>query len=115
MNESITHTTNHFSPTASLAATGVKLRQRGPLWPDPHHCADSAETVKHTSADKLYDTWISLLAGAHGLVEINTRLRTDPGRPRASARSACAEQSVVQETDVSLHCRTCDATAALAG
>ncbi len=40
MNESITHTTNHFSPTASLAATGVKLRQRGPLWPDPHHCAD---------------------------------------------------------------------------
>jgi len=53
------------------------------------------KTVKHTPADKLYDAWISLLAGAHGLVEINTRLRTDPGRPRAFGRSACAEQSVV--------------------
>jgi hypothetical protein len=43
MNESITRTTTHFSPTASLAAIGVKLRQRGSLWPDPHHGADSAE------------------------------------------------------------------------
>jgi len=56
------------------------------------------KTVKHTPADKLYDAWISLLAGAHGLVEINTRLRTDPGLQRAFGRSACAEQSVVQET-----------------
>jgi hypothetical protein len=38
------------------------------------------------------------LAGAHGLVEINTRLRTDAGLQRAFGRSACAEQSVVQET-----------------
>ncbi len=73
------------------------------------------KTIKHTPADKLYDAFISLLAGAHGLVEINTRLRTDPGRPRAFGRSACAEQSVVQETDVSLHRRKCDATGASAG
>ena len=56
------------------------------------------KTVKHTPADKLYDAWISLLAGAHGLVGINTRLRTDPGLQRAIGRSARAEQSVVQET-----------------
>jgi hypothetical protein len=44
------------------------------------------------------DAFISLLAGAHGLVEINTRLRADPGLQRAFGRAACAEQSVVQET-----------------
>jgi hypothetical protein len=43
MNESITRTTNHFSPTASLAAIGVKLSQRGSLWPDPYAGTDSAE------------------------------------------------------------------------
>jgi hypothetical protein len=54
--------------------------------------------VKYTPTEKLYDALISLLAGAHGLVEINTRLRTDPGLQKAFGRSACAEQSVVQET-----------------
>jgi hypothetical protein len=43
MNESITLTTKHFSPTASLAAIGVKLSHRGSLWSDPHPGADSAE------------------------------------------------------------------------
>lgn len=56
------------------------------------------KTVKYTPVDKLYDAWISLLAGAHGLVEINTRLRTDSGLQQAFGHSACAEQSVVQET-----------------
>jgi hypothetical protein len=56
------------------------------------------KTIKHTPADKLYDAFISLLAGAHGLVEINTRLRTDPALQQAFGRRACAEQSVVQET-----------------
>jgi hypothetical protein len=56
------------------------------------------KTVKHTPIDKLTDALISLLAGAHGLVEINTRLRADPGLQRAFGRQACAEQSVVQET-----------------
>ena len=54
--------------------------------------------MKHTPTDKLYDALICLLSGAHGLVEINTRLRTDPARPHAFGRRACAEQSVVQET-----------------
>ena len=37
-------------------------------------------------------------AGAHGLVEINKRLRADPGLQAAFGRQACAEQSVVQDT-----------------
>jgi hypothetical protein len=56
------------------------------------------KTIKHTPTQKLYDAFISLMAGAHGLVEINTRLRGDPALQRAFGRSACAEQSVVQET-----------------
>src|SRR6266446_1174320 len=98
MNESITRTTTHFSPTASLAAIGVKLRQLDLFGPIRTTVQIRQKTVKHTPADKLYDAWISLLAGAHGLVEINTRLRTDPGWQQAFGRSACAEQSVVQET-----------------
>ncbi len=98
MNESIILTTNHFSPTASLAAIGVKLNQLDLFGPIRTLVQIGQKTVKHTPVDKLYDAWISLLAGAHGLVEINTRLRTDPGLQRAFGRSACAEQSVVQET-----------------
>lgn len=41
---------------------------------------------------------ITILAGAHGLSEINTRLRSDPALQRAFGREACADQSVVQET-----------------
>jgi Transposase DDE domain group 1 len=98
MNESITRTTNHFSPAASLAAIGVKLSQLELFGPIRTQVQIRQKTVKHTPADKLYDAFSSLLAGAHGLLEINTRLRTDPGLQRAFGRSACAEQSVVQET-----------------
>src|SRR5947209_5281589 len=98
MNESITHTTTHFSPTASLAAIGVKLNQLDLFGPIRTQVQIRQKTVKHRPVDKLSDAFISLLVGAHGLVEINTRLRTDPGLQRAFGRSACAEESVVQET-----------------
>ncbi len=98
MNESITATTNHFSPAASLAAIGVKLSQLDLFGPIRQQVQIGQKTVKHTPTDKLYDAFISLLAGAHGLVEINTRLRADPALQAAFGRKACAEQSVVQET-----------------
>ena len=98
MNESITHATIHFSLTASLAAIGVKVRQLDLFGPIRSQVQIGQKTVKHTPVDKLYDAWISLLAGAQRLVEINTRLRADPGLQRAFGRAACAEQSVVQET-----------------
>ena len=90
MNESITLTTTHFSPTASLAAIGVKVSQLDLFGPIRNQVQIQQKTVKHTQASKLYDAWISLLAGAHGLVEINTRLRTDPGLrdPPLAARPA---------------------------
>jgi len=98
MNQSITHTTKHFSPAASLAAIGVKLNQLDLFGPIRTHVHIKQKTVKHTPVDKLYDALISLLAGAHGLVEITTRLRSDPALQHAFGRQACAEQSVVQQT-----------------
>ena len=98
MKESTTKTTRHFTACASLAALGVKLRQLDVFGPIREKVRIAQKTVKHTPTDKLYDGLIALLAGAHGLVEINTRLRSDPALQAAFGRSGCAEQSVVQET-----------------
>src|SRR5207244_240183 len=98
MKESTTKTTRHFTACASLAALGVKLRQLDVFGPIRKRVRIAQKAVKHTPIDKLYDAFISLLAGAHGLVEINTRLRSDPALQAAFGRTRCAEQSVVQET-----------------
>src|SRR5258708_10548867 len=97
-NESTTKPTKQFSGCASLAALGVQLRQLDVFGPIGKTVRIAQKTVKHTPIDKVYDAFISLLAGAHGLVEINTRLRADPALQKAFGRSSCAEQSVVQET-----------------
>jgi hypothetical protein len=83
---------------ASLAALGVKLQGLDLFGPirDGVHIAQ--KTVRYRPADKLDDAFIALLAGAHGLVEINHRLRAEPGLQAAFGRPACAEQSVVQDT-----------------
>jgi len=91
-------TTNHFTGCASLAAVGVKLRQLDVFGPIRKTVHIAQKAIKHTPIEKVYDAFISLLAGAHGLVEINTRLRADPGLQAAFGRQQCAEQSVVQQT-----------------
>jgi len=87
-----------FSPRASLAAVGLRLRQLDVFGPIREAVTIAQKTVKHTPTQKLYDAFIAMLAGAHGLVEINTRLRSDPALQAAFGRAGCAEQSVVQET-----------------
>src|SRR6266571_1387181 len=77
MNECSTNPTQHFTGCASLAALGVKLSQLKLFDPIRTTVQIRQKTIKHTPVDKLYDAFISLLAGAHGLVEINTRLRAD--------------------------------------
>ena len=54
--------------------------------------------VKYRPSEKLLDAFISLLAGAQGLVEVNKCVRADLGLQRAFGRTGCAEQSVVQDT-----------------
>jgi hypothetical protein len=91
-------TTEHLSPCASLAAIGAIVQQRNLFDPIREHVKLTQKTVKHTPIDKLYDAFITILAGAQGMVEVNTRVRTDPALQRAFGRDACAEQSVVQDT-----------------
>jgi hypothetical protein len=98
MNESTTRTTKQYSGCASLAALGVKLRELKLFEPIEQRVQIAQKMIKDRPTDKLYDGFISILAGAQGLVEINTRLRADSALQRAFGRSRCAEQSVVQDT-----------------
>jgi hypothetical protein len=99
MTQSSTLTTaRHFSARASLAALGLKLRSLDLFGPVRETVKIAQKTVKHRPTQKLYDAFITLLTGAQGLVEINTRLRSDTALQRAFGRTKCAEQSVVQET-----------------
>ena len=98
MTESTTGAARRFSPRGGLAALGLRLRSLDLFGPIRRTVRIAQKTVKHTPAQKLYDAFILLLAGGHGLVEINTRLRSDPALQLAFGRTACAEQAVVQET-----------------
>ena len=83
MNESITSTSKQFTSCASLAALGIKLRELKVFEPIEHTVQIAQKTIKDSPTDKLSDAFIRRLSGAHGLVEINTRLRAD------AARHAC--------------------------
>jgi hypothetical protein len=75
MNKSTTNLTPHFTGSASLAAIGVRIRQLDPLAPIRKLVHISQKTVKDSPFEKLSDAFISILAGASGLVEVNTRRR----------------------------------------
>lgn len=101
MNESITISENvkrQFSARATLAALGVKVRKQRVLAPIQERVKIEQKTVKYTPVEKLTDGLIGILAGAHGLVEINKRVRSDAALQTAFGRDGCAEQSVVQDT-----------------
>src|SRR5215470_9056785 len=91
-------TQKHYSPRAILVAIGAKIRALKLLQPIEELVKIRQKTVKYSPVQKLMDGLITILAGAHGFSEINTRLRSDPALQRAFGRTGCAEQSVVQET-----------------
>src|SRR5215204_3205699 len=83
---------------APLAALGLKLNSLKIFETIAQHVNIKQKTIKHTPIEKLTDAFIAILSGAHGLCEINTRVRSDRALQRAFGRKDCAEQSVVQET-----------------
>ncbi len=87
-----------FTPRAPLAALGLKLHSLKLFETISQHVKIKQKTIKHTPIEKLTDAFIAILSGAHGLSEINTRVRSDRAVQRAFGRTSCAEQSVVQET-----------------
>ncbi len=99
MNQSITTgLVRQSTPHATLVALGLKVQHLDLFGPIRQQVHIRQKTVRYTPTDKLYDAWIAILAGAHGLVEVNTRLRSDPALQAAFGRSGCAEQSVIQDT-----------------
>lgn len=88
----------YFSSHASLAALGRKVSKLKVFEPIAQEVKIAQKTVKYRPSEKLMDAFISLLAGAQGMVEINKRLKADVGLQRAFGRTGCAEQSVVQDT-----------------
>jgi hypothetical protein len=97
-NKQLAANTRLYSPRATLCAIGIKLRSLKFYDPIAEHVKVKQKTIKHTPVEKLTDAFIAILSGAHGLSEINTRVRADAALQRAFGRSSCAEQSVVQET-----------------
>ena len=82
----------HSSPCASLAAIGAQIQHLDLFGPIRQSVHIAQKTVKYSPQDKLYDAFITILAGAHGIVEVNTRLRADLALQRAFGRAGCAEQ-----------------------
>ena len=96
--EQSTTTTTTFTPCASLAALGCHLRQIKLFDPVRAGVRIAQKTITHSPTDKLFDAFITILAGAHGIVEVNTRLRSDLALQQAFGRTTCAEQSTIQDT-----------------
>jgi hypothetical protein len=62
------------------------------------HVKIEQKVIKHTPTDKMKDLFINILAGGHGVADINNRVRVDKAMQLAFGRSACAEQSTISET-----------------
>lgn len=87
-----------YSACASLVALGVRF-QRLKIWEVVQaHVIIEQKVRQHQPLDKLLDSFINILAGGNGLVEINTRVRPDRALQLAFGRARCAEQSTVSRT-----------------
>jgi len=87
-----------FSPRASLVAAGVWTARRKIWYVVEDHVHIRQKVIRYRPIDKLKDAFINMLAGGHGIVEVNTRLRHDEAVQCAFGRDGCAEQSVVSDT-----------------
>ncbi len=87
-----------YSACASLVTLGVQF-QKLKVWEVIQEHVHIKQKVRHhRPLDKLLDSFINILTGGHGLVEINTRVRPDHALHLAFGRPVCAEQSTVSRT-----------------
>ena len=100
MHDSIirTKTRTYSTPRASLVAMGALIQEQQILDPIHRRVRIPQKTRQYTPTEKLDDALIAILAGAHGMVDVNTRLRSDLALQRAFGRRGCAEQSTIQDT-----------------
>jgi hypothetical protein len=87
-----------FTSRGGLTLLGLKFQELG-LWNPVRDFVQIKQKVcVHQPLDKLLDCFINILAGGHGLVEVNTLVRTDSAIQRAFGRQVCAEQSTMSDT-----------------
>lgn len=87
-----------FSARASLGAVGKHMQRMG-LWKRVgKYVQIRQKVIKYTPSDKLLDAFINILAGGHGLVEVNRRVKSDEALQRAFGRTGCADQSTISDT-----------------
>jgi hypothetical protein len=87
-----------YSARASLVALGLHIQQMGIWLTVRAHVHIQQKKRTHDPLDKLLDAFINILAGGHGLCEINTRVRPDLAVQHAFGRTGCAEQSSTSRT-----------------
>lgn len=87
-----------FSAQASLAAIGVRMRQMKVWQTVEEKVQIRQKTIRHRPLDKLLDAFVNILAGGHGLVEVNTRIEPDEAVQKAFGRQGCADQSTISDT-----------------
>jgi hypothetical protein len=66
---------DRYSPRAALAAVGLKVNSVKLLEPVKQKVVILQKSLRHTPVQKLTDAFLAILAEAHGLSEINTRVR----------------------------------------
>ena len=87
-----------FTDRVSLCLVGMQFQQWGIWQIVAQHVKIKQKVLTHTPLEKLQDCLVNILAGGHGLVEINTRVRDDQVLQRAFGRTACADQSTISDT-----------------
>jgi len=87
-----------YSPRASLAIVGMNIQQMG-IWDMiAQQVKIQQKTVTHTPLQKLQDAFINIMAGGHGIVEVNQRVKPDASLSSAFGRQGCADQSGISTT-----------------
>ena len=87
-----------YSSRASLALVGLHFQQMN-LWTTVRHFVQIKQKVhQHDPCDKLLDCFVNILAGGHGLNELNLRVRPDVALQAAFGRHDCADQSTISRT-----------------
>lgn len=87
-----------FSGHASLAIVGVWMDQNKVWEVIEEQVKIKQKVIKHTPTDKVKDLLINMMAGGHGVADINNRVRVDKTIQLAFGRRVCAEQSTISET-----------------
>ncbi len=92
-----------FSGHASLVSVGMWMKDNQVWEAVAERVKIKQKVIKHTPTDKLKDLLINILAGGHGIADVNNRVRVDKAIQLAFGRKVCAEQSTISETlDASL-------------